>query len=213
MCSSKLTLVLNGVFFKTIRFKANLLNREKEEDNMLTFEKDTKYALFEGIEQEGYFKGRETLFVMGCAPTEMVLQEYSKLIERTQMVNIYFGAGGSFYYSKATVGSFQKKYPGRIIYIESPEIDLDLMSEYKEIRWMLPLIFRGEVKVDLEIRDMLGKMIEERKAEEQSLVDRIELKFDWGERVLVVPLRGAVFSKYEEYIGDLLIIDEKYNKA
>ena len=163
------------------------------------------WALFRGIEQEGPNKGLKTLFVVGDVP---IFEIQSKFCDIRAEV-IYFGAGGRFDYNTTTVEylTTHPDAPQFKLTIECPKFDYVLMKKLcfhnKNTIWVVPYVWGG---YKLNGFDPLAQFTLSNYAN----ADKIYLKVDTGERVILSKLSDCVINKYSEgYAGDKLLLQKE----
>ena len=161
---------------------------------MLAFpEHKIEYALFEGIEQEGPFKGSPTLFVVGDVPESDTI---NALAAHPHLTQVYFGAGGRFDYSAATVSAIWEAYPELQVTVENPNIDVKLLG-FSTLHWMCPVMWHGST---------LAIGLTSLKKVPSNLATRVLVKIDTGYLTYVTPLSNFVVSDYQEYGEDKIIM-------
>lgn len=109
--------------------------------------KTTEYAMFEGVETEGPFRGNKTLFVIGSIPYRKILSyAYDHSISY-----LYFDSvGPNFKLDKEmikdviTSSGIYVKYG---VTIASPDFDNQFYQEIKKdfVRWVIPYVWHGEI--------------------------------------------------------------------
>lgn len=130
-------------------------------DNLLKFQPGDA-ALFTGIEQEGWRKGKQTLFVVGDVEANRILA----MIYDLKIKNIYFGAAGHFDFNKLLVETIAEAskiatYQIEYITIESPNFDKEFWAKIRHkfgytLQWTIPFIWEGKLLPDaLKIIDEL----------------------------------------------------------
>jgi hypothetical protein len=177
-----------------------------EDFSGLKFPKDTvEWALFEGTEQEGPFKGERTLFVVGFAPYADILSRLEANENSTQeYTQVYFGAGGRFDYNSDTVraiSNYVDTYKVAIT-VENPDIDFDLMYSCSELNWMCPVLWHGQL-----VQEGADSMSEARNHPDPA--ERIIVKVDTGSFVLSTWARDCTASTYADYSEDRLLTQKE----
>lgn len=183
-----------------------------------------KWALFRGKEMEGRHRGLETLFVAGNPPEDEVLNVIKswqpagrKSVSKPKAAQIYFGAGGLFRYDMNTVYETAKLinevYGGSVhrivVTVENPEVDWGLLRIFGNTEWMVPVYdphgtWRGEGLKQVRQIAMLqqpGQGWED----SAKLIEKIQLKYDFEEHVMVFPAKHLILARHHEYYGDELI--------
>lgn len=170
----------------------------------LKFPRDkVEYALFEGIEREGPFKGTYTLFVVDDVPVEEIL----RLIQMpySRYGQIYFGAGGRFAYNPETIKKVHDNIDSSktLITVEDPRIDFDLLISLVALNWMCPIMWHGQ-PVPRGINS-----VEKARTMNSWIQDSVIVKIDTGKLVLATELTVFAKSDYSEYGKDKLLLQKE----
>jgi hypothetical protein len=162
-------------------------------------------ALFIGIEAEGRFKGKKTLFVVGNVPYNQIEET---MIKHPSIEHIYFGAGGTFEYNADTVISVFTHFISKTIAIESPVFDFNLyllMKAYADkynraFTFIIPIVWAGIARPDL-----TGNMSHILFNPILDTEDRITIKLDTSAGVYLVPLAAIIANRLDVYDEDKLL--------